>query len=42
MPDDKIHVENPNTPGRTERLDRASMKLFARRSCLSCPMHRPV
>jgi hypothetical protein len=23
MPDDKIEVENPNTPGRTTRLDRA-------------------
>ncbi|MEO1074028.1 MAG: hypothetical protein AAFX77_17240 [Pseudomonadota bacterium] len=23
MSDDKIEVENPNTPGRTERLDRA-------------------
>lgn len=23
MPDDKIEVENPNTPGRTQRLDRA-------------------
>ncbi|OAN78330.1 hypothetical protein A8B82_11470 [Sulfitobacter sp. EhC04] len=23
MPDDKVEVENPNTPGRTQRLNRA-------------------
>lgn len=26
MPSDKIAVENPNTPGRTERLDRAKVE----------------
>ena len=32
MPDDKIEVENPNTPGRTERINRA--KYDAMRSAL--------
>jgi hypothetical protein len=39
--DDKVEVENPNTPGRTERLDRAKVEAMRHALLTVLPAHAP-